>query len=156
MKPRLTPLILSLFILSCTTLEICDSDDQSILVARFKSTATGEITDTLIPGISIYGVREGNPDSLLYDSVSLGRIELPLDPNHPRSRFVIFTEQKNDTFVLEHTSEAYLISYECGFAVRFSLDGFEYSGGMITDWEIISSSIDAEMETNEEHLWIYF
>jgi hypothetical protein len=156
MKPRLAPLIFLLFITSCATQEICDSDNQSILVARFKSIATGESTDTIIPGLSVYGIREGSPDSLLYDSVSLGKIELPLDPGHPRSRYVLYTAQKNDTLVLEHASEAYLISYECGFAAQFYLKGFEYSGGMITDMEIISSSIDAEMETNEEHLWIYF
>ena len=156
MKSRRLPFILLIVIASCATQDVCDDDSQSILVARFKSTATGGITDTIVPGISIYGIREGKPDSLLYDSSSVARVELPLDPTNDQSRFVMTVAEETDTLVLIHSSEAYLISYSCGFASRFTLVDFTATGEMIVDTELISASIDAELESNEEHLWIYF
>ncbi len=156
MKRRLIPLIFLLSILSCTTQDICDDDNQAILVARFKILESGEVTDTIVPGITIFGIREGRSDSLLYDSIEVARIELPLDPGHPSSRFVMSNGLEKDTLVLNHSSEAYLISYNCGFAARFTVDSFSYTGQVINDIEIISASVDAELEINEEHLWIYF
>jgi len=156
MNSRRLPIILMLAFASCDTQDICDEDSQSILVARFRTTVTWEITDTLVPGISVYGIREGKPDSLLYDSATVSKIELPLDPSHDQSRFVMSTEEKADTLILQHSSEAYLISYNCGFAARFVLEEFNHSGGMIVDIELINPSVDAEMETDEEHLWIYY
>jgi len=149
-------LILLLVFTSCGTQDVCDGDNQSILVARFKTTTTGDITDTIVPGISIFGIREGKSDSLLYDSIDVARIELPLDPSNGQSRFVMTVADERDTLILTHTSEAYLISYTCGFAARFTLEDFSATGGMIVDTELISASIDAELESNEEHLWLYF
>ena len=149
-------MILLFVFTSCGTQDVCDADNQSILVARFKTTITGDITDTIVPGVSIFGIREGKTDSLLYDSIDVARIELPLDPANDQSRFVMTVADERDTLILTHTSEAYLISYTCGFAARFTLEDFNATGGMIVDTELISASIDAELESNEEHLWIYF
>lgn len=150
------PLVLLLALFSCTTQDICDDDNQSILVARFKHVVAGEVTDTIVPGITIYGIREHRNDSLLYDSVSAARITLPLDPGNPTSRFVLTAGEQRDTLLIHHASEAYLISYNCGFAALFTVDSLDYGGGIITDVEIISAAVDGEMETNEEHIWIYF
>ena len=143
-------------LLSCATQDICDDNNQSLIVAKFKSTSTGQVTDTLVSGISIFGIREGQPDSLLYDSVTLGSIEVPLDPNRPQSVFVISAGLKTDTFTVRYSSEVYLLSYSCGFAALFMLEGIETRGELIRDAEIISKSVDAETETDEEHIWIYF
>jgi hypothetical protein len=156
MKFRLFFLVLLPVLFSCTTQDICDDDNQSILVARFKSMATGKVTDTIVPDISIYGIREHRNDSLLYDSIDAARIMLPLDPGNPTSRFVITAGGQRDTLFIHHAIEAYLISYNCGFAALFTFDSLDYSGAIISDAEIISATIDAEMETDEEHLWIYF
>jgi hypothetical protein len=156
MKTRQLPLILLLVIASCTTQDVCDDDNQAILVARFKTIANGETTDTILPGISIYGIREGQPDSLLYDSMLVSRVELPLDPSNDQSRYVMTIAEETDTLFLIHSSEAYLISYSCGFAARFTLEDFTATGKMIVDTELISASIDAELESDEVHLWIYF
>jgi hypothetical protein len=156
MKLRFLPVVLILVIASCATQEVCDDESQSILVARFKTTKTGELRDTILPGISIYGIREGKSDSLLYNSSDVARIELPLDPGSDHSRFVLSTGEKTDTLLVMHHSEAYLISYNCGFAARFTLVGYGHAGGMIVDIEMIKASVDAELESNEEHLWIYF
>jgi Family of unknown function (DUF6452) len=156
MKYLLFPLTLLLLIASCATLDICDDDSQSYLVARFKTMEDGSITDTIMGGMSIYGIREGKADSLLYDSISMSRVELPLDPNNDFTKFVLSNEFRNDTLVLTCPNEAYLISYSCGFAARFTLEQFTNSGSWVSDMELIEGQIDAELKTNEEHLWIYF
>ena len=156
MKSRLILLLTLILVASCTTQDICDEDSQSILVARFRTQVNNEIVDTLLTGFSIHGIREGWVDRPLYDSVSTGKIGIPLDPNHDFSRFVLSAGDKSDTLVIYHSSEAYLISYTCGFAARFTLEEFRYSGGLITDLELIKADVDAELETDEEHIWIYF
>ncbi len=156
MKYQLGLLILLLFIASCATQDICDDDSQSYLVARFKTLEDGSITDTIMDAMSIYGIREGKADSLLYDSLSMSVMTLPLDPNNESSMFVLSNEVRQDTLLLSYTSEAYLISYSCGFAARFTLEQFTNSGSWVSDMQMIEGVIDAELETNEEHLWIYF
>lgn len=154
-EPFLLVLLL-MIIVSCNTQDVCDEDSQSIMVARFRSQVSGEIKDTVLQGITIYGIRNGFPDSLLYNSVSAAKVSLPLDPNHDQSRYVLLSGAQSDTLVLKHSSEAYLISYSCGFAMRFTIGNFSSEGNLITGMELIKASVDAENEINEEHLWIYF
>jgi len=156
MKNLLILLILLQVISSCSTQDICDDDSQSILVARFKTTNTSEITDTTMSAITIHGIREGKKDSLLYISDQVSGIELPLDPNKDFSRFIITNEIESDTLSIYHSNEVYLISYTCGYAVRFSLEELTATGDWIKDMELRESEIDAELVTDEEHLWIYF
>ena len=156
MKSRRLPFILLIVIASCATQDVCDDDCQSILVARFKSTATGGITDTIVPGISIYGIREGKPDSLLYDSVSASGFVVPLDPHHYFSSFVLQINGQADTLVISYDQEIYMISYTCGFANLFTIDdNIELSNGVIKSDTILNDMIDAEYEENEEHIWLY-
>ena len=141
---------------SCTTQDVCEDDNQSKLVARFKTIESDVVSDTIVSGVTIYGIREGKVDSLLYDSSTTDEILLPLNPNHDFSRFVLSVNENVDTLKFIHTTEFYLLSYTCGFAALFSLDSVNYSHPMIHDVEIVNSVIDAEPEENEEHLWIYF
>jgi len=145
-----------LLLTSCTTQDVCDDDNQSKLVARFKTIESDTVSDTIVSGVTIYGIREGQTDSLLYDSSATSEILLPLDPNHDFTRFVLSVNEHSDTLRFIHTTEFYLLSYTCGFAALFNLDSVRHSHLMIQDLEIINSVIDAELEENEEHLWIYF
>lgn len=141
---------------SCNTQDVCNDDNQSHLVARFKSIESDIISDTIVSGVTIYGVREGKSDSLLYDSITTSSVLLPLDPGHDVTRFVLTVNEQSDTLRFIHRTEYYLISYTCGFAALFNLDSVRYSHMIIQDVEIINSVIDAEPEQNEEHIWIYF
>ncbi|MEN8156856.1 MAG: DUF6452 family protein [Bacteroidota bacterium] len=156
MKTILIPVIMILLITSCGTQDICDDDSQSILVARLMTMQQGEKSDTTLQGFSVYGIREGSVDSLLYDSMNVSRIELPLDPSAGQSKFVMFTADKRDTLTLLHTSEAYLISYNCGFAARFTLEEPYSTREMITEIELVEALVDAELEIDETHLQIFF
>ena len=156
MKIRLIPLFFLLLLDSCTTLDICDDYSQSELVARFKTIEEGVVNDTIISGVTMFGIRDGRPDSLIYDSVSLSRIVVPLDSHNDYSRFILDINEQTDTLRINHTTEFYMISYTCGFAAMFTIESFQYSKTMIDTIEPINSVIDAELEQNEEHLWIYF
>ena len=145
-----------LLLTSCTTQDVCDDDNQSKLVARFKTIESDTVSDTIVSGVTIYGIREGQTDSLLYDSSTTSEILLPLDPNLDFTRFVLSVNEQSDTLRFTYTTEFYLLSYTCGFAALFNLDSVRHSHLMIQDLEIINSVIDAELEENEEHLWIYF
>lgn len=156
MKHVVLLLTLLLLLTSCATQEVCDDDDQSYMVARFKTLEDGSVRDTIMSGMSIYGIREGNADSLLYDSISMSKAELPLDPNNDITRFVLSNGISKDTVFLSHSSEVYLINYTCGFASRFTLEQYTSTRDWIKDLELRDGKIDAKLETDEEHLWIYF
>jgi len=150
------PLSLLLIFTSCATQEVCDDDNQSYLVAKFRTKVDGEERDTTLTGMTIYGIREGKPDSLLSDSLSWSMFDLPLDPNNDITSFVFSNAIQQDTLVLSHSSEIYLISYDCGFASRFSLEEYTTSGTWIKEIVLRNGEIDAALETDEEHLRIYF
>lgn len=141
---------------SCASQEICDGDNQSEMVARFKLEKDGSASDTTLTGVSVHGIRPGLSDSLLYDSVPAAKIILPLDPNHTFSTFVISADTLQDTLTIHHRTEYYLISYTCGFAALFTLEKIDVSGSLINRAEIIDPVIDADLVQNEEHIWLYF
>jgi hypothetical protein len=156
MKKYLLPILLMSLMISCVTREICDDNNQSELVARFKLEMDGVYTDTVFNGVSVYGTRSGQEFNLLYDSVPTSRIVLPLDPNQTSTSFLIDFNGLRDTLTIQHTTEYYLISYTCGFAALFTMEDVVHTRQVIRDFKIINEVIDAELELNEEHLWILF
>ena len=156
MKKGLFAIFLMVLVISCTTRDICDENNQSELVARFKVDLGETASDTVLTGVSVYGVRGGEVFSLLYDSVTASRIVLPLDPSQASSTFIIDFSGRNDTLTIHHNTEYYLISYTCGFAAMFTLEEIERTGNVIRGDEIIKAVIDAELEQNEEHIWLFF
>jgi len=143
-------------LISCTSREICDENNQSELVARFKVDLGETASDTVLTGVSVHGIRSGEVFSLLYDSVSASRLVLPLDPGQTSSTFILDFSNRRDTLTIHHNTEYYLISYTCGFATLFTLESIERTGNVIRGDRIIKAVIDAELEQNEEHIWLYF
>ena len=150
-------LTLLLLLTSCATQDVCDDDNQSYMAVKFKTIEDdGLLGDTILSGMTIYGIREGKADSLLYDSISMSNAVLPLDPNNDITRFVLSNGISMDTLFLTHSSEVYLINYTCGFASRFTLEQYTSAWDWILELELRDGKIDAELETDEDHLWIYF
>ena len=157
MKVPLLFLGLILLACSCTTQELCEEDSISELVASFKTETAGIVSDTTISALTVYGIREGQPIWLLYDSVSYSEILLPLDPHHAYSRFVFQTGEQTDTLTLNHNSEIYLISYSCGFGNQFTLDpDIQYGEGMFVKDTIINPIVNTILEEADTHIWLYF
>ncbi len=143
---------------SCITTEVCDNNSQSELVVRFKTDVSETVSDTIISGVSIYGIREGKPDSLIYNFSEISRAVLPLDPHHRYSRFVMKINEISDTLTLLHNTGFYLMSYTCGYGAIFTLDpdSIDHGRKLFYDIKIIDAVIDAATEQDEEHLWLYF
>jgi hypothetical protein len=156
MKSILSLLLMVPLLFSCSTQEVCDDKTDSEMVARFKISGSNPVADSLLSGVTLYGIREGRPDSLIYDSSTVSRVVLPLDPHNNHSSFIISTNDQTDTIRIEHNTQTYLISYTCGFAALFTILSVDHTSHMIIDSEIVNTLVDAELEENEEHLWLYY
>ena len=143
-------------LLSCTVQEICDDDEQPEAVVKFKTLNQAVISDSILTGVTLFGIRQGSPDSLLYDSVTLSGVSLPLDPGDAQSAFVLQWNDLQDTIRINHLNELYLKSYTCGFTTLFNLEGILFTGNRILDAEILNPVVEANQELDEAHIWIYF
>ena len=156
MKSRILLFIIFYLATGCITVEVCDENYDSELVARFKTRHEGAPADTTVSALTLYGIREGLSDSLLYDSISTSGFVIPLDPHYDFSRFVLQINGQADTLVISYDQEVYMISYTCGFANLFTInDSIKLSSGVIKSDTILTDMIDAEYEENEEHIWFY-
>ena len=155
MRFRILLFILIILASGCASVEVCDEDYDSELIARFKTRHEGVPADTTVSSLTLYGIREGLSDSLLYDSISTADFIVPLDPQQDVSRFVVQLDTLSDTLVVYHERQFYMISYGCGFGTLFTLNDIGTSSGMIKMDSIINDMVDAEYETDEVHLWLY-
>lgn len=156
MHSRIILFIISILITSCISVEICDDDNNSTMVAKFMTMEDELPADSTVSSLTVYGIREGQPDSLIYnDQPSVNAFELPLDPHHDYSRFVLQVDTLTDTLELMHTKELYMISYDCGFGNLFTLDNVGYRTGMIKSAEIKDENVDAETEQDDVHIWLF-
>jgi len=155
MRFRTLFLLAGIFMAGCVSVEVCEEEYVSEMVARFKTMKEGTAADTTVSALSLYGIREGKIDSLFYDSIPASGFMVPLDPHHAYSSFVLQLDTLRDTLTVYYEREAYLISYTCGFANLFTLDHIEPSTGVIKNDSILMDMIDAAYETNEVHIWLY-
>jgi len=156
MKLRILLISIAILMPGCLNVELCDESYDSELVARFKTEKEGETADSTVSSLTLYGIRDGLPDSLLYNAESVSSFVVPLDPNQSYSRFAIQIDTLSDTLTILHQHEIYLISYGCGFGSLFFLEGLSAAnGGLFKRDSILEKMIDAEYESNEEHIWLY-
>ena len=157
MRSRILFVIISILVTGCISVEICDDDNNSVMVAKFMTMKDELPADSTVASLSVYGIREGRPDSLLYNNQpSVNAFDLPLDPHHGYSRFVLQVDTLTDTLELIHTQEMYMISYDCGFGNVFTLDNnIGFSSGLIKSAEIIDETVDALTEEDDVHIWLF-
>ena len=155
MKIRILFLLLGILAAGCVNVEVCEEEYASELVARFKTMKEGVAADTTVVAFSLYGIREGKTDSLLYDLAPGSGFMVSLDPNMDYSDFVLQIDTLRDTLTVYYKHEIYMISYTCGFAHLFTLEDMESRTGLIQNDTIIKAMIDAEYEAKEEHIWLY-
>lgn len=156
MRSRILFVIISILVTGCISVEICDDDNNSVMVAKFMTMKEDLPADSTVASLSLYGIREGRPDSLLYNNQpSINAFEVPLDPQHDFTRFVLQLGEQTDTLELNHHQELYMISYDCGFGNLFTLETVGYRTGMIKSAEIIDEIVDAETEVDDVHIWLF-
>ena len=140
----------------CSPQEICDESLDSVVVIRFKQGYPEALSDTTLAGITVLGIRGDNQYGLLVNNGSVFRMELPLNPAHPESSYILQIGEIQDTLVVKHSSESYLLSEACGFAMRFTLNDLSYTGENIRGDSLLNRVIDAENESEEEDIWLFF
>ena len=155
MLSRILIFIISILITSCISVEICDDDNNSMMVAQFMTMIDELPADSTVASLSLYGIREGRPDSLLYNQDPTNNFKVPLDPHHDFTRFVLQIGEQTDTLELTHRQELYGISYDCGFGNLFTLETIGYRTGMIKSAEIINDMVDAETKEDDVHVWLF-
>jgi Family of unknown function (DUF6452) len=155
MKFRILFFIFIILFAGCVDVETCDEDSESELVARLKTVKDGLTSDSTVTALSLYGIREGMPDSLIYNLRSVPGFIVPLNPHLPYSKFVLEINEQTDTLTIFHQQELYMISYTCGFAYLFTLEHLDHGTGIIVKDSILEKMVDAEYETDEVHIWLY-
>lgn len=155
MRSRILLFIISILATSCVTVELCDDDSDSLLVTKFKTLKDEIPADSAVTDLSIYGIREGGTNSLIFTSASTSSFEVPLNPNQDFSSYLLQIGDQFDTLVVTHHQEIYMISYTCGFGNLFTLENVENSNEMIKSYTIVKDMVDAANEEDEEHIWLY-
>jgi len=156
MKEIISVLICFVFLVSCETQEICETNLKAEAIASFYTYRDGNLADTIISGTSMHGIRENLPDSLLYDSAKVSKIHLPLDPGNNHSSFVLKIQNIADTIDIYHSSYIYLVSYACGFSNNFEVGSVNYTKHNIKSIELLNENVNAEETDVKEHIRIYF
>ena len=154
MKYRILLFILFFLAVSCVTVEVCDESNESDLVAKFKTRQDGVAVDSTVASLTLYGIKEGENDTLINELPSSGFL-VPLDPHNDISRYVVQINDQSDTLTVSYIHESYMISYTCGFGNLFTLETISYGSGIIKSDTILNGMIDAEYEEDEVHIWLY-
>jgi len=155
MRSRILLFILSILATSCISVEICDDDNNSVMVVKFMTLIDELPADSTVASLSLYGIREGRPDSLLYNQDPTNAFEAPLDPHHDFTRFVLQINEQTDTLELMHTQDLYMISYDCGFGNLFTIENVGISSGVIKSAEIKDDKVYAETQADDVHIWLF-
>jgi len=148
--------LIPVFFYSCTTQEVCEEDLKAEAIATFKTVDNGIESDTVLSGVTIFGIRDDMKDSLLYDSAKVSKIYLPLNPNKEWSIFVLKIQDLADTLNIYHTSTAYLVSYTCGFSSNFEISSIHSTRNIVKNVELINKDVYAEESEITEHFRLYF
>jgi len=147
--------VILFLIASCSNLELCDENTVAPLKAGFYVEGTMPASDSVVTGLTVHVTSGEQPDSMLYDSVQVSSLELPLDPMNDQTSFSLTHEQTSDTLTVHYRRSVYLYSYECGFAHSFTLDSLVFRGELIQGAEIIRPEVDLEMIEDEKNIRLF-
>ena len=107
MKLRIPFFIFAILLSGCVDVETCDEGTESELVVKFKTVKEGINSDSTVTALSLYGIREGKSDSLLYNSLSTSGFVVPLNPHISHSSFVLKIDEQTDTLIIYQHQELY-------------------------------------------------
>ena len=148
-------------VVSCEDTTSCNSSDYTNVKIKFQQTKKGVAIDTVLNNFSIYGLNTLKGDSFLYKKKSALNISLPLSGRTDSVGYVFVlmkitpnssindTSYLRDTLYFYYTREVQLLSTNCGFTTKFTLDSLGLRGiNAINPLEGVSKTIDNLTETN--------
>ena len=143
-------LLLILLIYSCEeeSADFCLSNQQSVQAGFYSGNTSN---DTTVSDVVIFS--EG-VDIILYDTVRVNELYLPLSMHKDTSRFIIEINALKDTVSFVHQKELNFVSGDCGFVFNFYIDTVMYSGLSLIDTVLIDNNSIIYNE-NFENVKIY-
>ena len=153
MKKLFGILVLLVFCLSCSDVEICtETDLLSRAGLSFMVRDENSERDTILEQVTFYSVL--NPDSLIIAFAPQVRsfvFPLPQEAGEENS-FVLISGSNFDTIRIRHIPKLELVSFNCGFTTIHDLQSFSYGNTLIDTIVITNTYVSRE---NEENIQIY-
>lgn len=140
--------ILSFFLLACEEVDECVDDTEVNVNIDFKTLVNNIEKDTIINELTIIG-----NDTPYFNSINIQSVHLPLSQISDTSIYKFTVDTITDTVSFCSTREHYLVSYECGFTTRYTIDTVITLKKLINEVSIIKSAVDS---TNETNIIFYF
>ncbi len=134
----------------CETSDICLSN-QNAAQAGLYSAYSHTDKDTVLTDLYVYGI--GSENSLLYDSVSLNKLFLPLSMHSDTSMYLIKVKTLLDTIWFKYKRDLTYVSGDCGMAVEIELDTIWFTDRFIDSVAIIQPFI--RYNENVENIKLY-
>lgn len=128
---------------SCSS-ESCEEPFDALVNLTLRSDADPDAE--AIDSITVYG--EGMEEFLLYDTLSLSSIELPLFPGAESVSFIIRHGLFTDTLNISYSSEMQFISKACGYSFFYNIKEVTYTTNSINRILLINDYITPGYEEN--------
>ena len=139
-------------LLSCTSDEICLSN-QHALQAGLYSARSERQKDTTLISASVYGVGEGM-DSI-YKDEAVSKLFLPLSFDSDTTAFVIDEGVLRDTIWFRHTKELIYISRNCGFTYDFTIDSIWYTTVLVDSVAVDKPGVKYSENAENVKIFVY-
>ena len=128
---------------SCSS-ETCEEPYDALINMTLKSDSDPDAE--AIDSITVFG--EGMEEFLLYDTLSLSGIELPLFPGAESVSFIVRHGLFTDTVNITYSSELQFISKSCGYSFFYRINEVSHTTNSISRILIINDYITPGYEEN--------
>ena len=142
--------ILAILFGRCESSDLCLSNQNSAQVGLYSAYSTTD-KDTVLTDLYVLGV--GREDSLLYDSVYLNKMFLPLSMHTDTTTYLVKVKTLLDTIWFVYNRDLTYVSGDCGMAVEIELDTIWFTGRFIDSVAIIQPFI--RYNENIENIKLY-
>ncbi len=143
--------ILAIVFGRCETSDICLSNQNATQAGLYSAYSTTD-KDTVLTDLYVLGI--GREDSLLYDSVALNKLFLPLSMHADTTAFMIKVKTLTDTIWFVYNRDLTYVSGDCGMAVDIELDTIWFTDRFIDSVAIIEPFIRYNENTENIKLYI--
>ncbi len=139
-------------LLSCTSDEICLSNQHALQAGLYSARSEREKDTTLISA-SVYGVGEGL-DSI-YKEEAISKLFFPLSFNSDTTAFIIDEGILRDTIWFRHTKELIYISRDCGFTYDFRIDSIWYTTVLVDSVAVDNPGVKYSENVENVKIFVY-
>jgi hypothetical protein len=128
---------------SCSS-ESCEEPFDALVNMTLRSDTDPDAE--AIDSVTVFG--QGMEEFLLYDTLSLSGIELPLFPGGESVSYIIRHGLFTDTLNISYSSELQFISKSCGYSFFYKIKEVSYTTNSISRILIINDYITPGYEEN--------